>query len=60
MESRLKRCKFIAIKTYWRDKFTRYLADIFYIQREDDFNKIVRDGRFMNQLLLDEELAVRF
>ncbi len=60
MESRLKRCKFIAVKTYWRDKFTRYLADIFYIQREDDFNKIVRDGRFMNQLLLDEELAVRF
>lgn len=60
MESRLKRCKFIAIKTYWRDKFTRYLADIFYIQREDDFFKVVRDGRFMNQLLLDEGLAVRF
>ena len=60
MESRLKRCKFIAVKTYWRDKFTRYLADIFYIQREDDFNKIVRDGRFMNQVLLDEGLAARF
>ena len=60
MESRLKRCKFIAVKTYWRDKFTRYLADIFYIQREDDFFKVVRDGRFMNQILLDEGLAVRF
>ena len=60
MESRLKRCKFIAVKTYWRDKFTRYLADIFYIQREDDFNKIVRNGKFMNQVLLDEGLAVRF
>ncbi len=60
MESRLKRCKFIAIKTYWRDKFTRYLADIFYIQREDDFLKVVRDGRFMNQVLLDEGLAARF
>lgn len=60
MESRLKRCKFIAIKTYWRDKFTRYLADIFYIQREDDFYKVVRDGRFLNQVLLDEGLAVRF
>ena len=60
MESRLKRCKFIAVKTYWRDKFTRYLADIFYIQRENDFHKVVRDGRFMNQVLLDEGLAVRF
>ncbi len=60
MESRLKRCKFIAVKTYWRDKFTRYLADIFYIQREDDFYKVVRAGRFMNQVLLDEDLAVRF
>ncbi len=60
MESRLKGCKFIAVKTYWRDKFTRYLADIFYIQREDDFYKVVRSGRFMNQVLLDEGLAVRF
>ena len=60
MASRLKRCKFIAVKTYWRDKFTRYLADIFYIQRENDFHKVVRDGRFMNQVLLDEGLAVRF
>ena len=60
MESRLKRCKFIAVKTYWRDKFTRYLADIFYIQRENDFNKVIRDGRFLNQVLLDEEVATRF
>lgn len=60
MESCLKRCKFIAVKTYWRDKFTRYLADIFYIQREDDFKKVIREGRFLNQAMLDEGLAARF
>ncbi len=58
MEAKLKGCKFIAIKTYWRDKFTRYLADIFYKKRETDLYNIIENGKHLNQELLNEELAV--
>ncbi len=60
MESSLKGCKFIAVKTYWRDKFTRYLADIYYKKGEVDLYKLAQEGRFMNQELLDRELAVKY
>ncbi len=60
IESRLKGCKFIAVKTYWRDKFTRYLADIFYKKRETDFNKVIESGKFLNQELLDKGLAEKY
>ena len=60
MEAKLKGCKFIAIKTYWRDKFTRYLADIFYKKRETDLYTIIENGKHLNQELLNEELAVKY
>lgn len=60
IEARLNQCKFIAVKTYWRDKYTRYLADIFYIKRETDINKVAQEGAFLNQELLDEGLAVKY
>ncbi len=60
IETKLKGCKFIVIKTYWRDKFTRYLADIFYKKRETDLTTIAETGKFLNQELLDEGLAVRY
>ncbi len=60
IEARLKGCEFIAIKTYWRDKFTRYLADIFYKKGEGDFLTLVQGGKHLNQELLDRELAVKY
>ncbi len=60
IEAKLKGCKFIAIKTYWRDKFTRYLADIYYKKRETDFYNLIENGKFLNQELLDEKLAVKY
>lgn len=60
IEARLNQCKFIAVKTYWRDKYTRYLADIFYIKRETDINKVAQEGAFLNQELLDEGLAIKY
>ena len=60
MQAKLKGCKFIAIKTYWRDKFTRYLADIFYKKRETDLYTIIENGKHLNQELLNEELAVKY
>ncbi len=56
----LSECKFIAVKTYWRDKFTRYLADIFYDKNEADLAKLIQNGKFLNQELLDEGYAVEY
>lgn len=60
IEARLNQCKFIAVKTYWRDKFTRYLADVFFIKREIDLDRVVVEGAFLNQELLDKGLAVKY
>lgn len=82
VESRLKDCGFIIVKTYKdrADKFDRYLADIFYApqlpqSREAastprapggragaaiDADKVAREGKFLNQELLDERLAAAY
>ena len=54
---KLKGCKFIAIKTYWRDKFARSIADIFYNDQSLGLNSLIQNGKFLNQELLDEGLA---
>ncbi len=56
----LQKCPFIAIKTYWRDKFDRYLVDVFYDKKETDLNKLVANGKFLNQELLDKGLVARY
>ncbi len=60
VEDRLKNCDFIIVKTYKdrTDRFDRYLADIFYWPGEADENKVARQGKYLNQELLDERLAV--
>ena len=60
MKAWLKGCQFIAIRTYWRDKFTRYLADVFYNKKETDFPALIQNGKYLNQELLDKGLAVRY
>lgn len=60
IEAQLAGCKFIAIKTYWRDKFTRYLADIFYDKNEPDLNHLIANGKFLNQELLNKGYAVAY
>jgi endonuclease YncB( thermonuclease family) len=60
IEAKLKDCQFIAVKTYWRDKFTRYLADIFYDKNEADLYSLTQHGKFLNQGLLDAGLAVKY
>jgi len=47
VEEKLKRAKIITIKTYRKDKYDRYLADIFVGSKEI----------FLNQELLDKKLA---
>ncbi|MBI5150226.1 MAG: thermonuclease family protein [Candidatus Omnitrophica bacterium] len=60
VEARLKDCDFIVVKTYKdrTDKFDRYLADIFYLPGVSDPAVVTREGKFLNQELLDEHLAV--
>ena len=50
VEEILKKPKLITIKTYRKDKYDRYLADIFVGSKEI----------FLNQKLLDEKLAVAY
>jgi endonuclease YncB( thermonuclease family) len=60
IESKLKGCEFLAVKTYWADKFTRYLADVFYDKKETDFSSLIQNGRHLNQELLDKGLALKY
>ena len=58
VESHLKPGHFVVAKTYKSDKFDRYLADIFYSDIGDNkFEYISKDGKFLNQELLNKGLA---
>lgn len=49
----------IGVKTYKTDKYARYLADIFYLPGEKDPQRIISEGIFLNQQLLDNGLAIK-
>ena len=53
-------CAFLVIRTYKQEKYGRFLADVFYMPGVDDKEKILRDGKFLNQELLDGRLAVPY
>ena len=55
----LKNLPFIIIKSHGRDKYDRYLKDLFYLKGEDDPLAVSEKGLFLNQVLLDEGLAER-
>ena len=57
VEARLKEVDFVIVKTYKEDKYDRYLADIFYLKGESDPQKVLQEGTFLNQELLDRGLA---
>jgi endonuclease YncB( thermonuclease family) len=62
VEKSLKPCPWIVVKTHkdTTDKYDRYLADIFYLPGERDTQTIAREGRFLNQELLDSRLATMY
>jgi endonuclease YncB( thermonuclease family) len=53
----LRACPCIVIQTHKVDKYARYLADIFYLPGEKRPDRIVSQGHFLNQELLDKRLA---
>jgi endonuclease YncB( thermonuclease family) len=54
VESRLRSCARLVIRSYQLEKYRRYLADVFYLPGADDWETILREGVFLNQELLDE------
>ena len=60
LETRLTNCPFMVVKTYWRDKFARYLVDVFYDSQEPDVYRLANNGTFLNQELIDKGYAVAY
>ena len=58
--ARLNPCSCLVIKTYKQEKYGRFLADVFYQKETDDREKILREGVFLNQELLDTGLAALY
>ena len=54
----IKNLPFVVIKSHGRDKYDRYLMDIFYLKGETDPKVVLDKGIFLNQELLDAGLAV--
>ena len=55
----LARVPFVVVKLSSRDKYDRYLTDLFYLEGAEDRQKVLTEGRFLNQELLDLGLAER-
>ena len=60
LKRRLNPCEFIIVKTYYRDKYNRYRADIFYDKNELDAIKVTETGVFLNQELLDKGTVEKY
>ncbi|MCE9500603.1 MAG: DUF1016 N-terminal domain-containing protein [Leptospira sp.] len=58
VESRLRNCKFLIIKTHGSDIYDRYLVDVFYLKGETNEEKVLSEGIFLNNELLDDGFAV--
>lgn len=56
----LKDVPFLILKTNKTDIYGRYIADIFFDKNELDAQKVADEGAYLNQLLLDQQLATIF
>jgi endonuclease YncB( thermonuclease family) len=56
---RLKESPVVVLRTHRADKYDRYVADLLYLPGVTDAERIVREGRFLNQELLDAGLALK-
>ncbi len=56
----LSQVAFVVIGVTRRDKFDRYLTDVFYLKGETDPQKVLEKGNYLNQELLDRGLAKRY
>jgi micrococcal nuclease len=56
----LSPCPFFTIQTFWRDKYARLLADIYYNPNETAFERLMETGTHLNQELLRQKLAAPY
>ena len=55
----LSEVAFVVVTTTKPDKYDRYLADVFYAPGEEDPERVLREGKFLNRELLVRGLAER-
>ncbi len=60
VETKLLELPFVIIKTYSRDIYLRYLADVFYLPGNTDVYAVAEKGKYLNQKLIDDGLAERW
>ena len=53
------RVAFVVVTVRGREKFGRPLADLFYLEGTEDREKVLAEGTYLNQQLLDLGLARR-
>ncbi|MBW1809344.1 MAG: thermonuclease family protein, partial [Deltaproteobacteria bacterium] len=53
----LETVKGLVVRTYKTDVYGRYVGDVFYDELLEDKDQVFAKGRFLNQVLLDAELA---
>ncbi len=53
VERTLSKSNFIIIKTHGRDKYDRYIADLFYLPNEKNAARVASSGAYLNQDILD-------
>ncbi len=57
----LKDAPFLIVKTNKTDIYGRYVADVFFGEKnETDLQKVADSGLYLNQLLLDQKLVELF
>ncbi len=57
VESQLKDCPFLLIKTYGSDKYDRYLVDVIFLKNSKDVSTVIEKGLFLNQVILQKSFA---
>jgi endonuclease YncB( thermonuclease family) len=58
VEKTLADAPFVVLRTYKTDRYSRYVADVFYDPMFTTKSKVFAKGKFLNQELLDKNLAV--
>jgi micrococcal nuclease len=60
IEKILENVSFIIIKTHSHDKYDRYLVDVFFLEGNVKEEDVLRNGRFLNQEILDAGMGWRW
>ena len=58
LSKKLNQLEFVVIKTHEKDIYGRYLADVFYSEKLKEKEKVLREGIFLNNELLESGIAV--